>query len=148
MNRPLLAAQWLVRVGLALLFAYAGAQKLLDPSGLARDIENYRIVPEPLVGPLALAVPVLELVTAAALLTGPYLRGAAVLATGMLAVFAVAMAQAKLRGIDLECGCFGAASQSQVSWRQVARNLGLAILSAWLLWPRPLPATAPGQGTS
>jgi hypothetical protein len=56
----------------------------------------------------------------------------------MLALFAAGMAQAKLRGIDLECGCFGAGAATQVSWSKVALNLGLAILSIWIAWtPRP-----------
>lgn len=135
MNRPLIAAQWLARVALALLFAYAGGQKLLDPSGFAQDIDHYRVLPAFLVGPVAVALPVLELVAAAALVTSRYVRGGAVLCAVMLSVFAGAMAQAKLRGIDLDCGCFGSASKNLVSWGQVARNAGLAILSAWLVRP-------------
>jgi uncharacterized membrane protein YphA (DoxX/SURF4 family) len=135
MNRTLFTAQWLARASLALLFAYAGIQKLLDPGGFAQDIDHYRVLPAFLVGPLALGLPVLELVAAAALVTSGYVRGGALLCALMLTVFAGAMAQAKLRGIDLECGCFGGASKNLVSWGQVARNAGLAILSAWLVRP-------------
>jgi len=89
---------------------------------------------------------VLEVVTALALLTPSYARGGAVLSALMLALFAAAMAQAKLRGIDLACGCFGGDSP-QVSYGKVALNVGLAILSLWIAWttrPRALtPAAAP-----
>jgi hypothetical protein len=51
----------------------------------------------------------------------------------MLVVFGVAMAQARWRGIDLSCGCFGAVLEAKVSWLTVARTLGLAALSGVLL---------------
>ena len=52
----------------------------------------------------------------------------------MLVAFAAGMAQAKLRGIDLECGCFGADSTQKVSWSKVALNVALAILAGWIAW--------------
>jgi hypothetical protein len=54
-----------------------------------------------------------------------HVGGAALLSGLMLASFAAAMAQAKLRGIDVECGCFGGASR--VSWWKVGLNLALAL---------------------
>ena len=46
----------------------------------------------------------------------------------------VAMAQAILRGIDLECGCFGRAVADPVSWTKVAFDTGLAMLAGWVAW--------------
>jgi hypothetical protein len=119
------------------------------------------MLPESLTGPLAVGLPVLEIVAGLGLLTRTYMRGGAVLATLMLVAFAGAMAQAKLRGINLDCGCFGAASKLQVSWTKVALNLGLAILGVWVACPLPTelarppesPASAPsasskGSGSS
>ncbi len=122
----------LCRIGLCAMFVYAGALKLSDPNGFAEDLMNYRLLPEALVAPLALVLPVLEIVTAVALLLPSYARGGALLCALMLAVFAAAMAQAKMRGIDLECGCFGQAESTQVSWSKVAQNLALAMLALWL----------------
>ena len=115
---------WAVRLGLAGLFAYAGASKLLDPQGFAEDLQNYRALPDAWAGMLAVALPMLELVVAAGLLATSHAGGAALLSGLLLAAFAGAMAQAKLRGIDVECGCFGGASR--VSWWKVALDLGLA----------------------
>jgi putative oxidoreductase len=123
----------LVRLGLSGLFAYAAIGKLGDPGGFAQDVSNYRVVPDALAPLLALGVPVLELVTAIALLLPGYARGGAALSALMLAGFALGMAQAKLRGIDLECGCFGTDSGAKVSWGKVALNGGLAILSLWII---------------
>jgi putative oxidoreductase len=126
--------RWSVRAGFFALFVWAGSVKLLDPSGFALDISHYRVVPEKLVPALAVFLPVLECVVALALLTRTYLRGAAWLAAGMLALFAGAMAQAKLRGIDLDCGCFGGEIADPVSWTKVALNGGLAMLAGWVAW--------------
>jgi uncharacterized membrane protein YphA (DoxX/SURF4 family) len=133
--------QWGVRLGVAGLFIYAAVPKLLDAAHFAEDINHYRMLPEALVGPLALGLPALELVAGLALLVPAYTRGAALLCAAMLGMFAIAMAQSKLRGIDLECGCFGAASEARVSWTKVTLDLALAMLAAWLV--RPLPKTPP-----
>ena len=124
-------AHWLTRIGLAALFLWTGAQKVLEPGAFAASIANYRVLPELLVGATAIGLPVLELVVGLALLVPRYARGAAVIVAALLTVFAAAMAQSKLRGIDLDCGCFGAEQQSQVSWLKVTVNLGLAMLAVW-----------------
>lgn len=124
---------WLLRAALAGVFVYAAVPKLLDPAEFAVSIQNYRVVPDAVVGHLALFVPVFELVIALGLLLPSYQRGAALLATLMLAVFTVAMAQARWRGIDLSCGCFGAAFEAKVSWFTVVRTLALGVLSAVVL---------------
>jgi hypothetical protein len=42
----------------------------------------------------------------------------------LLAVFTAAVAAVLMRGIDIECGCFGTGS-GPVSWLTLLRNLGL-----------------------
>jgi len=136
------ALHWLVRLGLAGLFLYTGSLKLIEPGAFAAAIANYRVLPEALVGIAAVGLPVLELVVGAALLVPSYAQGAALLVALLLSMFAAAMAQSKLRGIDLDCGCFGADQASQVSWLKVTINLGLAILAVWTSRARltlPLP---------
>jgi len=144
-------AHWLIRAGLAALFVWTGVQKLAEPGSFAAAIANYRVLPEPLVGFAAVGLPVLEVVAGLALLWPLYGQGAALIVGVLLAVFAVAMAQSKLRGIDLDCGCFGAAQSSQVSWLKVTLNVGLAMLALWTsrvrLSPRPSPSK-PGNATA
>lgn len=137
--------QWAGRIGLAGLLLWASVSKLGDPAAFAQDISHYRVLPAALVGPLALLLPALECVVAVALLTRPYFAGAALLSGLMLAIFAVAMAQAKLRGIDLACGCFGNEAAAPVSWTKVAFDGALAMLAGWVAWtghPRTAPRPA------
>ena len=140
------ALGWAGRIGLAGLFAYAGATKLGSAAELARDIANYRLVPDVVAAWAALFLPLFELVLAVGLLMPSHVRGAAALCAVLLAGFAVAMAQAKLRGIDLACGCFG--GDSQVSWGKVAVDLVLAGLAVWLVTSVSRRPVASGGGVT
>jgi uncharacterized membrane protein YphA (DoxX/SURF4 family) len=126
-------ARWVIvalRIALAGVLVWAAVPKLLDPATFATDIANYRLVPESWAGPIAVMLPVLELVIGGAILAGLEARGAAIIAAVMLVVFSVAMGQAMARGIDLECGCFGSASESEVGWTSIVRNVLLVALAA------------------
>lgn len=138
MRRPLnkesaiVATSLVLRVGLACLFAYAASQKLGDLPALATSITHYRVVPQALIGWGALMVPSFELVTALGLVSPWLHRGSALLSAAMLWIFAAAMIQARLRGINLECGCFGADSTVMVGTSTIARNLVLGAIALWI----------------
>ena len=112
------------RAVIAGVLAYAAVQKLADPRAFAESIANYHAVPDVIARGLAAMLPVLELVVAAALVAGIHVRGAAVVASAMFLVFAAAMIQAILRGINIDCGCFGSGLSAQITWWTVLRNIG------------------------
>jgi putative oxidoreductase len=70
-----------------------------------------------------------------------FYRGAFAILTALISIFLVATIAAKLRGLDITCGCFGHASQH---WNFSAHlGVDLAILAALLaLWlsSRAVPA--------
>ena len=112
------------------IFIYAGAIKALDPVRFARDIDNYKILPWTIAAELAFYLPWLEIVCGVALIARRlYLGGLSVLTT-LISVFIVATVAAKIRGLDITCGCFGHASKD---WSFSAHLLlDLAILGALL----------------
>jgi putative oxidoreductase len=112
------------------IFIYAGAIKVLDPVQFANDIDNYKILPWTIAVGLAFYLPWLEIFCGLALiLRRLYLGGLSIL-TALVAVFLVATVAAKVRGLDITCGCFGRASQN---WNFPAHlALDLAILGALL----------------
>ena len=126
-----------LRLAIAGVFVYAAVPKLMDPAAFAVDIDNYHVLPDALVGPMAVALPMIELVVAAALVSGVHASGAALVAMGMLLVFAIAMSQAIARGIDLDCGCFGNATETRVSGQTIARNVVLALACVPIVLARP-----------
>jgi putative oxidoreductase len=112
------------------LFIYAGAIKVLDPVQFATDIDNYKILPWTISVGLAFYLPWLEMFCGLALiLRRLYLGGLSIL-TGLVAVFLVATIAAKVRGLDITCGCFGHASQNWNFPTHLA--IDLAILAALL----------------
>lgn len=113
-------------VAVALLLAVAGIDKLRHRDLLPGVIANYRLLPDALVTPAALALPVAELAVAAGLLLGlaPFAPLAAI---ALLLIFAAAMAINIGRGRrHIDCGCGHVALRQSLGWGQVLRNLALA----------------------
>jgi putative oxidoreductase len=115
------------------IFIYAGAIKALDPVQFASDIDNYKILPWPISVSLAFYLPWLEIFCGVALVVRLLYRGALSILTALILVLTLATVAAKVRGLDITCGCFGHASQH---WNFPAHLLtNLAILAALLaLW--------------
>jgi putative oxidoreductase len=121
---PRRALHLALRLLLGALFVYAGLVKLLDVRALAVDVANYRLLPDSCVPAFAAALPGVELACGACLVSGRWLRAAAWLAVLMMAMFSIATGQAVIRGINLDCGCFGA-GRAPVTVVTLLRDLGL-----------------------
>ncbi len=97
---------------IAAIFIYAGVLKALDPVQLAHDIDHYKILPWAVGVGLAFYLPWLEIFCGLALIFRLFYRGALSILTALVVVFLVATIAAKVRGLDITCGCFGHASQN------------------------------------
>ena len=93
------------------VFIYAGVIKALDPIGFANDIDNFKILPWPIGVRLAFYLPWLEILCGLALIARRLYLGGLSILTALISVFIVATAAAKVRGLDITCGCFGHASK-------------------------------------
>ena len=80
---------------------------------------------------VAAVLPVLETLVGCCLVLGLLTRGAALLALGLSAIFAGAIASALTRGLEIGCGCFG--DESQATWQHVGLNLFLVVVSTLLV---------------
>jgi putative oxidoreductase len=94
------------------IFIYAGALKALDPVQFASDIDNYKILPWPVCVALAFYLPWLEILCGLGLVFRFFYRGALSILTALIMVFILATIAAKVRGLDITCGCFGHASKN------------------------------------
>ena len=104
MRRALL----ILRLFLAAVFVYAAYTKLRDPwTVFAMSIDAYQILPEWAVLILGRTLPWLELLIGLMLAFGILLRYTAAGATALLGVFFVIMVWAFLKGMAIDCGCFG-----------------------------------------
>ena len=113
------------RLILGAVFLWAGIVKARDPVTFSWDIEGYGVIWGPAAALVALYLPWLEIITGGALVLGRPGRGALIVAAALLGIFLAALAQAWLRGLDVQCGCFGASGASgRYAW-WVARDMAL-----------------------
>jgi len=120
----------IVDLVLAGIFIYAGAIKAFDPIRFASDIDNYKILPWTIATGLAFYLPWLEILCGVALIVRRLYLGGLSILTALISIFIVATIAAKVRGLDITCGCFGHASKNWSFSGHMA--LDLAILAALL----------------
>ncbi len=136
-NRLTRHAYTLGRLLLGGVFIYASWSKLFHPAAFSDMIANYQILPPRLVGPVALTLPWFELVSGVCLVIHRWTRGSALLVSGMMLVFLVALGLNAWRGLDVACGCFTLDASAPASmWIYLLRDTGLLILAVYILLGR------------
>lgn len=131
----MVAVGWAGRLIVAGVFLLAGVQKLVAPDVFAQDIANYQAFPYWTWNLAAAIVPVTEVLGALAVLTDLRRRAALIVLGSLTVAFIGLIGSVIVRGISLDCGCFGeAAEASAVGWPMLLRDLGLllAIVVAYL----------------
>ena len=128
LKRP--ATLRVVRIALGIVVAWAALAKLSDLAAFSSQVHNFRVLPIWSENLVAMTLPWIELVAALSLLLGVQSRSGALVATGLLAVFTVAVALAVARGLDFQCGCFGTADATRVGWGKLLQNTGLLAVGA------------------
>jgi uncharacterized membrane protein YphA (DoxX/SURF4 family) len=135
------AGEWFglaVRLGLAVVWAWAGLAKVSDPAEAAQAVRAYEILPESLVKPVGYGLPFLELALALLLFAGLGTRIVAVVSGLLLLTFIGGITSTWARGISIDCGCFGgggAVDASQTEYLQeILRDTGFLLLAAWLVY--------------
>ncbi len=118
----------LTRIALGLIFAYAGLVKLFDVEGFGRIIAQYDLAPEGLIRPLAVGLPVLEVLVGSGLVAN--VRGSLTAAAGLLVMFAFALYFGVLHDLDIDCGCFSTAEAAGHDSLRQALYRDLSMLAA------------------
>ena len=107
------------------IFIYAGAIKALDPIRFSSDIDNYKILPWAIGVRLAFYLPWLEIFCGLALIARHLYRGGLSILTALASIFIIATIAAKIRSLDITCGCFGHASKNWSFAAHLALDLSL-----------------------
>jgi uncharacterized membrane protein YphA (DoxX/SURF4 family) len=131
----------LARLVLGGLFVYMGALKLGQPFEFLKQIRLYHMLPEDppiFLNAVAVVLPWLEVLCGASILLGARIRGAAVVAALMLAVFtpAILMRALAIRAevgtpflkIEFDCGC---GTGVVVIWKKLLENTLLFCLAVY-----------------
>jgi hypothetical protein len=121
------------RLTLGGLFVYAGIFKVLDPLDFAQNIRNYRLVGQSLSFIAAVVLPWLEILAGLALAAGIWKRVSALIISGLLVFFILLTLVTILRGLDVDCGCFGALSRKS-GFGVILEDLGMLFMGLCLLF--------------
>jgi uncharacterized membrane protein YphA (DoxX/SURF4 family) len=130
---PAIAGRLVVRLVPAGLLLWAGAAKAVDRQSSILAVDAYDVLPEGLVRPVAAVLPWIEMGVAVLLILGLFVRFAAIATVALASVFIVVQAQAKARGLLIDCGCFGGGGPGEgVSWWDIGRDIPVLLAGIYL----------------
>ncbi len=95
----------LIRVLLAIVFLWSGISKLMAPEKFAVIIDSYGLMPEVWILPLAIILPLFEMIFGLGLLLD--IKGSLAGITALLILFVAILGYGIRMGLDVDCGCFG-----------------------------------------
>lgn len=97
----------LARIVLGSVLILAGALKVGDPVGSVLAVRAYQLLPDTPAMWVGYALPWMEIVIGVMLLVGLAVRLNAVFSSILMAVFIFGIASVWVRGLNIDCGCFG-----------------------------------------
>jgi uncharacterized membrane protein YphA (DoxX/SURF4 family) len=139
MKRLRSVAYHLCRLALGGLFVYAGVLKADDVTAFAGSIAAYEILPYFGNYLVAATLPYIEVIAGLLLLINRRVRPAALLLAGLTLVFMAVLLSVMARGLEIDCGCFGAVGQTSPE-AALLRDAGILVLAHFtfhLRTPRP-----------
>lgn len=135
LTRP--AAERCARWLLAAVFVFSGAVKLADPQRFAEIVSGFGLLPDPLLFPAAVLLPVAELAAGLGLFFA--VRGSLAAIAAMLLVFMTVLGYGIHLGLDIDCGCFGPEDPEQAYKGlklALARDALMTAVVIFLYWSR------------
>ena len=143
---PLIAKA--IALGMGFLFLTAAWHKFKSPTQFEASLLDYQLLPEWSIRPVALAIPVVELVIGTSWIFGWSIRQIAIVSALLLTSYTLAIAINVARGrVHIGCGCGAPSADSSdqpISMGLVLRNcllIALALVSTLPLLDRPLGVT-------
>ena len=122
------------------VWLYAGWLKVGDPEASTTAVRAYQLLPLDVADAVGRVLPALEIGVGLLLVLGLLARWAAVVSALLLAGFVIGIVSVWVRGIPIDCGCFGGGGYdpdafAQYPW-EIARDAGLLLASAYVFWAR------------
>ena len=130
----------LARLVVGGVWLWAGLIKIPHPEASVTAVRAYQLLPLDLVPFVGRVLPIVEVLVGALLLLGFLTRFSGLVSALLQIGFIIGIASVWARGIAIECGCFG--DGGAVAWEtarakypwEIARDVGLLALSAYLVW--------------
>jgi putative oxidoreductase len=126
------------RLVLGGIFVISGLAKIADPVRTLLTFREFQLFPGSLEVFLAVYIPWLEFILGLSTVLGILHRSSAILLAGLNLLFILAIGSLLVRGIKVDCGCFGLIADllplpDQADWKAIGRNLifmGIALFIA------------------
>lgn len=116
-----------LRILLGFVFIFAAISKAAEPETFARSIANYKLLPMFLINILAITLPWIELCTGILLVFGVSIKENSAILSTLLLVFIIAIGISLVRGLDIDCGCFGTVDGTKIGILKLIENFGLLV---------------------
>lgn len=121
------------RILFGLIFVMAGMEKIVNPSGFAQSIANYKILPQTFINITAIILPWFELICGILLIFGIWIKENLFILNVLLIIFIVLICISILRGLDINCGCYGNVHYQKIGWIKIIENL-LLLYIGWYIY--------------
>lgn len=136
MSRPLWWFDILGRSLVGVIFLVAAVPKLFDINGFSEVINAYGMLPDFLIMPSAIIIPILEIVLAIGVIFNR--RREKIGSAMLLLLFIAVLSYAIYLGLDIDCGCFGPEDPEHTAFMglRVAlwRDLFMLLILIYSLW--------------
>ena len=122
---------------LGVVLLVAGGLKVTSLAASARAVRAFQILPYDLAGYVGYVLPVVEILVGLLLVAGLFTRVSAAVGGPLLMVFMIGIASAWVRGLNIDCGCFGGGGTIGASETQygvdLLRDAALVACAGWLV---------------
>lgn len=125
----------LSRILLGCVFLYAGFLKGFNVEAFAGQVAAYDLLPYQWNFVVAAIIPFIEIIVGAHLVSNRWVRAAALVVAGLSSLFIVLLTSVLLRGMAIDCGCFGP-HDSSTPLQAIARNLILLAMAHFIFHMR------------
>jgi putative oxidoreductase len=121
------------------IFIISGLAKINDPVAFLLTMREFQLLPKGIETLLVLYLPWLEFVLGLSLTLGILYRTSALMMACLNGLFALALVSVLVRGIEIDCGCFGLMADilhlpDRADWKAIVRNIvfiGMALFVAY-----------------
>lgn len=135
-NRFQLLQPWitlLFRLILGGVFLAAGGLKIGHLQKSAMAVRAYEVLPISVANVIGYSLPWIEVGLAIFLILGVFVKQSAMASGALMFIFIIGIAQAGLRGLSIDCGCFGGGGQvaaGQTKYlAEIFRDVGLLAIA-------------------
>ena len=112
--------------------------KAIDPQSSVEAVRAYQLLPSSFATIVGWGLPFVEIALGLLLIAGIATRAVAAAPAILLLIFMAAVVSVAVRGLSIDCGCFGGGGEvapGQTAYgSELVRDTGLLLLALWLVW--------------